>query len=910
MKFEYIELTGYIGLYQGTLKNNVKIQFGKNRITMIKGPNGSGKSTLLSAMNIYPDSNTCFIDKELAEKKIILNDDGNRYKIDIVHAVNEKGVRQTARAYIKKEENGSWIEYNPTGTISSYKEYIEAEFDLDPNFVALSFLSTEDKGLVGKTSAERKKAINSTIQNVEVYNNMLKVLNKRSAIYKSMLNKITEKIDLIGDEKQLEVDMNKNSELLNGLYTERGMIVDAIAASKAAINVIDPDASIQNLYSSIQVELERIKKDMETNLNNHQFLINSLHPDLKDRCNNLDETTKLYSDLKDKLKEAQIRKESLQSELTGYLTDREQEVRAIDIMAKRINSLESEFSYNSLMELIDQHRKNKKEYEKIFEDINIRNAINISKDEYITGLNTLNDIYDMIRAIESSSFKSDIELATTMMIANKNISNERDKQEAKVNDINQRIENIKSEIVSYQMLIEKIDILQMRPSNCKIDTCPFISESLEAQKREPEKKVKELDNILVELNKEYVIEKDLLESLNNAVQISVQLSIIMRNAQNNSSIINKLPVGGIFLDKTKLLEAIKNEYSFSEISELYKYINYANIFDEYKNTIDVLTKLEADLKIYQSKADTINELNEDLNKLNEKLNGIIQKITDTNLKIEALDEFIDGSSDKFTQLDRLLIIQSNLVQLQNEDKEYNKQLNTVSDNMEQIKGNLASIEANTNRLREIDGLIKPLEEDQQSLKYSKAMLKEYMIEQEEYSSSCAILEVLKKYTNPTKKGIQNLFIKVYMAQTLKLANRLLGLFFGGRLKLLPYVIDEGEFSIPCYSEFTGLTTDDVSHCSKSEKAMCDLALSGALMMQGSSKYNIFKIDEVDEGLDVSNRIALISAINTICDILNVEQFIMISHTSELEVNNTVDIIRLNNGGTELGDMSGNVICEI
>ena len=59
MKFEYAKLVGYMGIYQGTLRREVEIEFGHNRITMIKGPNGCGKSTLLSALSVYPDNNGC-----------------------------------------------------------------------------------------------------------------------------------------------------------------------------------------------------------------------------------------------------------------------------------------------------------------------------------------------------------------------------------------------------------------------------------------------------------------------------------------------------------------------------------------------------------------------------------------------------------------------------------------------------------------------------------------------------------------------------------------------------------------------------------------------------------------------------------------------------------------------------------
>ena len=56
MRFTYIKLKNYIGIYQGC--NGLKelyIDFTKckNRITMIKAKNGGGKSTLLKALNIF-----------------------------------------------------------------------------------------------------------------------------------------------------------------------------------------------------------------------------------------------------------------------------------------------------------------------------------------------------------------------------------------------------------------------------------------------------------------------------------------------------------------------------------------------------------------------------------------------------------------------------------------------------------------------------------------------------------------------------------------------------------------------------------------------------------------------------------------------------------------------------------------
>ena len=78
------------------------------------------------------------------------------------------------------------------------------------------------------------------------------------------------------------------------------------------------------------------------------------------------------------------------------------------------------------------------------------------------------------------------------------------------------------------------------------------------------------------------------------------------------------------------------------------------------------------------------------------------------------------------------------------------------------------------------------------------------------------------------------------------------------------------------------------------------------MVQGSSKYNIMRLDEIDEGLDAENRMGFFTAVNTIDNILNIEQTIMVSHTSELSVDSNVDIIKLGNS-TELGELGGNII---
>lgn len=909
MRFESIELKGYIGLYQGTLKTDVKINFGKNRITMISGPNGSGKSTLQKAMTLYPDSNKEFIANQPAEKEIVLSDHGILYKINCVHGLTDKGQRATAKAYVKKFENGQWIEYNPTGTITSYKDFIESEFDMDPNFVSLAALSTEDKGLVQKTPSERKKYVNGMIEHVGVYNNIHKVLTKRSGVYKSLINSLASKIDIIGDEEQLEPALHQVSSRIEQVKKDKSGIEEIISMNKAQIQIIDPDSSIQHLYSSIHIELERAKNSIRQLEKDKEYLYSHEGLSLSEDISSSDAMAKVYTQYSDREKELRLSIDNNQTELTTYLQDKEDQARAIQIKTARIDSLKSEYNMESLVRAIEENEAIVANCERIFKDINIKNAIQISKDEYVLGLNTMNDIKDEIRGIQGCNYGYDISIAIDYIMANDSpieaCKNAHEILEAAREDY----QNLSEQYSYYSGLHDQAtSVLSKRPDKCKIDSCPFIIEALEAAKEDPEQKMDELNNNLEDLRKTIKTLEDSAKSFDNTVKIYDKFMIILRNIENSKNILAKLPNGEVFLNKTKLFNEISKGANFEQIDRLYKYIDYANIFEEYKTAKNILKDLYAEKKIFDAKAGTLEDLGNDLFELNEKLAQIVEKIEATNHAIQDdTAELVTISSTK-ESLDKLIAVQRSLDEAEASKKDCEQQLETISNNMDKITSCKNMITEAKTRLDEANNILASLEDEKSSIKYSIAMLKQYKEEMAEYEKSYTIIEAIKEYSSPTKKGIQNLFIKVYMAQTLKLANDLLGLFFENRLSLLPYNIDDSSFSIPCFSRYTGLTTDDVSNCSRSEKAMIGLALSGALLKQASSRFNIFRIDEIDEGLDSANRLQFIYAINKICDILGIEQFIMISHSSELGLKD-VDIIRLKEG-TEVNGVDGNIICSL
>ena len=86
MRFLYVKLVGYIGLYNGLGLSEIEVDFtkSKNKITVISGPNGVGKSTIINAFNILPDPNCYFVPSMVAKKIIKLFDNGNIYDIEIM----------------------------------------------------------------------------------------------------------------------------------------------------------------------------------------------------------------------------------------------------------------------------------------------------------------------------------------------------------------------------------------------------------------------------------------------------------------------------------------------------------------------------------------------------------------------------------------------------------------------------------------------------------------------------------------------------------------------------------------------------------------------------------------------------------------------------------------------------------
>lgn len=905
MRLVSARFIGLKGIYSKSGIEDISIDFTKciHNIIMIIGKNGSGKSTLLSALNPLPDSPQMYLDNKEGLKEIIYADQDIMYKITIIYPINANNTRGTTKAFLKEIINGNEVELNPNGTIGSYKDSIYSKFNLDANFMSLSRLSIEDRGLVEKKPSERKKFVGNILESVEVYNNIYKSLVKRSGIFKSMINSITAKINSIGDEQKLLMNINIINNRIKNLEEQKYILDSSISASQATISLLDSDNSIQTLNDSLIKEsnnLQEIKNDIETSI--------SLLSSKLNIKNTMKDASSKYKDLQDMKflisKDIDIIKQKIQY----TLTDREEECRLITIRNQKLQAFKLDIDMNILQKSITEYKKKIFEYENIFKNIGIKD-LTITKDEYIIGLNTLNDLRNAVLNIKSYANDSHIQSACDYICNN-------NKEDNPINELNilennhikmtNLLSKYEKEYNYYKGQLDKLDILKNRPSNCNINTCIFIKDALEAQSKDPKSNMshlqEDIDFITVKI---YECEQT-IEYTKILVKIYNELNLVIRSIHNNSSILNKLPNGNIFSDINSFISRVRNGDMFNDIYDLYKYIDKANILELYKNDNNILIELNHKYEIYKNKIDTINELQDEINLINEKILNIDKIIEEFNLKLVNKNKDLINIQSTIDICDKLIEKHNTIKDIISKINDTDMRIATVADSIKKISEELKKISENKGKLLSINNELTPLYDNKEKIRFSLSKLDEYKIELQEYTDKYNMIQVIKKYSSPTE-GIQTIFMKLYMDRTLTMANELLSLLFDGQLELLDYEINEFEFRIPCRNTITSIINDDISSCSSAEKSMISMILSFALLYQSSTKFNIPQLDEIDAMLDQGNRSAFPTFVHTMMNILNVEMCLMISHSSEIDMSN-VDIIQLTPATHE--NTKGNIIFQL
>ena len=877
MRITYIRLENYIGIYNGRGDDVLEIDLSQNvnPIVIIRGTNGSGKSTLLKSLTPINDDSNVIVPGVTGRKVIRYLHNGITYEIEYIHPIDKEGKRKQTRGQVYKYGPNGKEELNPTWNVSSAKDIIYSLFNLDSNFLALSQLSSEDRGLADKRPAERKSFVSSIISGIEAYNAMYKIISKKHSMYKSLIQSLTAKINRIGNKEDLDLRYNTITKQVSQAISDRDASIQRIAILRAKLD--------ENNAEKLLEEYTKIRDRYELNKKERVLLTNSLSKYYKDRTASIYTVEERAKFIRDEEMELSENKAKLPQWEESYKTASNEysscELKIADInteINKKKSRLEtfidadfSEEEFGRYNEAVDNLKAIESDISKL--DYSIDN-----KSEY----DRLKELFDMMNNF-SYAIMDRYEFITredvdTLVTRNSSF------YENTLATITKEIEECTKARISteadmgfYESLVEKTKNLELKPKDCKFTDCVFIVEAIEAERKKPKDALVKLSDKLKKLEDELKELNNNLHLTNEAKSFMDKLEALQVVFESNTSYLSKIGADDIWKG---FIESITNNTTAKFLEEyIYRATNSYNLLEAKESVSKIVDSLKESAIKYNANKTIIDEINGDIERMEAERNGYER---DLNIAYENMgnysalrDEYdclIREAETNLPHLDKIQEIDLEMRELEKKADESKAKRDLIKELNAKILEESAVAERCKDNYNELIA-------QRDDIAHNKILIDEYHKEMQEYTENYERIEAIKYYVSPNT-GIQTIFIGAYMNDIMVKANELASCIFGGEFVIQPFVINETEFRIPCLG--SGLMNDDISSMSTSQICMLSMIISFAILANASTDYNILKLDEIDGGLDTENRIQFITLLGNLISMVGCEQCFLISHNME------------------------------
>ena len=880
MKLLSIRLENYIGIYNGRGDNILEVDLSQStsNIVIIRGSNGSGKSTLLKALSPLQDDNTAIIPGMEGKKTLRYLYNGEVYEILYVHPVKNDGSRGQVKMQVYKGMNR--VELNPTWNVTSGKDIIFDLFNLDANFLTLSQLSSEDRGLADKKPAERKKFVNSIINGIEVYNNMYKVITKKYSTFKNMINTISSKIRQIGNIEELNARFINISKQVEDVSSERDKAVIEASKIDAEIGILTRDNNLEEYYKineEIRDNIDYISasKSQVIDLSKGELTSENLY-ELKDIIDSSLRTfDKDISKWKSEEAVANAKIESISREKDEAFNSLQTKI------TKRGTLLDGGFSDSDLT----LYKETKAKIAELENDINGLNSSikNLSEAEaLVNAMEMIVPVLDSLyNGLDATTKKEKYDFVKTTLDNDGKYVDQTIELTRTYNEVSRTVTELESEILAYEILFDKAKSLALRPKDCKIDDCSFVKEAIEASSKHPEKRINDINKEIDESNKLLKsLEKD-IESYKELYDFNKRFTNLHGMVLSFRKLLEKSPVDYI-IDPYQLLASLdhmeKLMIDFNQIRGIF------NIITTKSNYEEIIESLKEPAAKYEANKALIDELDSDIASLKDKLSTISLQLTTENESIDEITNNISIAEFRMEVYTKCKSLVDECIGLEERNNELQSQINSLSDIAFKVKDLETRMDEAKSRADRLNNDLNAILSERDKIASNKTLLEDYIRDLDLYNKNFSILETIRYYLSPTT-GIQTVFMRTYMGNIILKANELLSLIFNGQFIIQPFVINEAEFRIPCLGN--GLVNDDISSMSTSQICMISMILSFAILSNSSTDYNILKLDEIDGGLDTENRIQFIGLLKQLITMVGCEQCFLISHNMEYDADTTV-----------------------
>lgn len=890
MRLLRLRLENYIGIYNGMGLNHIEIDFSKciHKVLIIKGDNGTGKSTIFKALTPLADSSINFIPDKTAIKEIAYETDFQTILNIKYESVVKDGIRRPTKCYLNRlNPDGSIENLNPSNNITTAKEVIYDILGIDDNFITLSQLSANKKGLGGLKPSERKRYVNSIISSLAVFNNIHKMISTKSTVLKSIIDSYVTKLNQIGNVAIVEDAIKKDTLALKELDNKKNGLISEIATIKAELARLDTSGNFLNDYKDLSMRKIILEKEIRE------------LPDIEEYSEE-----KLIQYEKD-MARYEANEEMLSSRAKEILDNELELSNNITELQIKLDSLYDKDHMDDLNSKIESIKKELESYKPFFSLFETYK--NISEQDYETVKLVIEKFNSTVETIFQTYSET---VRKESMNSLKTGKNEVILDHAEIlSGLEKQLEDLRTEKRDVEFLNNRSKDYNKIPDDCNHKSdCPFIKDIVEA------KNLLKSRQSLYSLSTKINSTLDAIESAKNLAEENMmktqclyEMKSILEYIQSMSKIIRKFP-------GTESLDSINTLYHNIEYGIR---LNFESVdkYQEFKNISTIVSALEDDLHSYESAKEKLISANAEIRILQEKIDTDLKNLsTIRDSKVSVLAEIEKIRSSKLeikSVLDSIRYAKINKEKFE----EVSEELQSITSKIDSMEKDTVAIKELTDRLNrrgaelsalqntDLPALTKAIEEN----KYRIVLFEQYTRDSQEYGAKYNEIQMIKKYTSI--HGIQTVYMSVFMNSILNMTNALLTLLFRGRFTLQPFIINENEFNIPC-ADSEGRVREDISLMSDSQLSMISMLISFVLLRNSSNKYNIIKLDEVDDNLDNMNRIQFSILIEQIMIDLGFDQCLIISHNNELDLSNT-DIVILKMESQEMIDSlynsGGNIV---
>lgn len=890
MRLLRLRLENYIGIYNGMGLSSIEIDFSKciHKVLIIKGDNGTGKSTIFKALTPLADSSIDYIPDKTAIKEIAYETDFQTILNIKYESLVKDGIRRPTKCYLNRlNPDGSIENLNPSNNITTAKEVIYDILGIDDNFITLSQLSANKKGLGGLKPSERKRYVNSIISSLAAFNNIHKMITTKSTVLKSIIDSYVTKLSQIGNIAIVEDAIKKDTVALQELDNKKNGLISEIATIKAELSRLDSSGNFLDDYKNLSMRKIILEKEIRD------------LPDIEEYSEE-----KLIQYEKDMAK-YEANEEMLSSRAKELLDEESKINNNITELTIKLDSLYNKDHMDDLNSKIESTKKELESYKPYFHLF--KTYKDISEQDYETVklvIEKLNSTVENIFQTYSETVRK--ESMNSLRTGKKEVI--LDHTEI-LSGLEKQLEDLRTEKRDVEFLNNRSKDYNKIPDDCNHKSdCPFIKDVVEA------KNALRSRQSLYSLSTKINSTLDAIESAKNLAEENMiktqclyEMKSILEYIQSMSKIIRKFP-------GTESLDSINSLYHNIENGIR---LNFESVdkYQEFKNISTIVSALEDDLHSYETAKEKLISANAEIRILQEKIDTDLKNLStirDSKLSIFAEIEKIRSSKMEIEMvLDSIRYAKINKAKFE----EVSVELNEITNKIESMEKNTVLIKDLTDKLNrraselsalqntDLPAISKAIEEN----KYRMVLFEQYTRDSQEYAAKYNEVQMIKKYTSI--HGIQTVYMSVFMNSILNTTNTLLRLLFGGRFALQPFIINENEFNIPC-ADSEGRVREDISLMSDSQLSMISMLISFVLLRNSSNRYNIIKLDEVDDNLDSMNRIQFSILIEQIMNDLGFDQCLIISHNNELDLSNT-DIVILKMESQEMIDSlynsGGNIV---